>query len=151
MTGELNETQMNNILSSQAIGRLACTDGKCPYIIPMTYTFDGNYIYGQTFEGKKLDILRKNPNTCFQVDIVADIYNWQSVIVYGRFEELVGEKSNEARDILFTRVLPLMTSSSIHHHEHAVGISQEISDENRIKPVMFKIRINEKTGRFDKF
>ena len=104
MTGELNETQMNNILSSQAIGRLACTDGKCPYIIPMTYTFDGNYIYGQTFEGKKLDILRKNPNTCFQVDIHADIYNWQSVIIFGRFEELVGDKSVEARDILFSRV-----------------------------------------------
>lgn len=151
MTGELNETQMNNILSSQAIGRLACTDGRYPYIIPMTYTFDGNYIYGQTFEGKKLDILRKNPSICFQVDIVADIYNWQSVIVYGRFEELVGEKSNEARDILFSRVLPLMTSSSIHHHEHAVGIGQEISDENRIKPIMFKIRINEKSGRYEKF
>ena len=36
MLGELNETQMNNVLLSQCIGRLACTDGKQPYIVPVT-------------------------------------------------------------------------------------------------------------------
>ena len=61
MLGELNETQMNNVLLSQCIGRLACTDGKQPYIVPVTYVFNGKDIYGQTNEGTKLDIMRKNP------------------------------------------------------------------------------------------
>lgn len=150
MMGELNETQMNNLLSSQVIGRLACSDGRYPYIIPMTYTFDGNFIYAQTFEGKKLDVMRNNPNVCFQVDTALDINNWQSVIVYGRFEELEGDDSVCAREILVSRVMPLMTTWSVHHHEHATENQQIVSDEEQIKPVMFKIRINEKTGRFEK-
>ncbi|MBK6634639.1 MAG: pyridoxamine 5'-phosphate oxidase family protein [Chitinophagaceae bacterium] len=59
MLGKLNETQISNILTGQVIGRLACTDGKQPYIVPLTYTYNGKYIYGQTNEGMKLDILRK--------------------------------------------------------------------------------------------
>ncbi|MFY7880631.1 MAG: pyridoxamine 5'-phosphate oxidase family protein, partial [Lacibacter sp.] len=86
MLGELNESQMNNLLSSQVVGRIACADDAQPYIVPVTYTFDGTYIYGQTNEGLKLDILRKNPNVCFEVDQMNDMANWQSVVVYGTFE-----------------------------------------------------------------
>ena len=53
MTGELNEQQINNLLTSQAIGRIACCDGKHPYIVPVTYSYDGHYIYGQSTEGQK--------------------------------------------------------------------------------------------------
>ena len=31
----------------------------------------GNYIYGQTNQGTKLEILRKNPNACSEVEIPA--------------------------------------------------------------------------------
>jgi len=120
MLGELNNGQMINILSSQALGRLACTDGKHPYIVPLTYTYDGTYIYGQTSEGTKLEILRSNPNVCFEVDRLTDMRNWQSVIVYGKFEELKSKEAEKAREILFNRVFPLMTSSTIHSFEHEV-------------------------------
>ena len=98
MLGQLNDTQIQNILSSQAVGRLACTDGKQPYIVPVTYTYDGKYIYGQTNEGTKLKMLRKNPNVCFEVDMMTDMRNWQSVIVFGKFEELKNEQAKKARD-----------------------------------------------------
>jgi nitroimidazol reductase NimA-like FMN-containing flavoprotein (pyridoxamine 5'-phosphate oxidase superfamily) len=76
MLGELSEGQINNVLLSQVIGRLACVDGKFPYIVPVTYTYDGEFIYGQTKEGLKLDILRKNPNVCFEVSIMTDMAHW---------------------------------------------------------------------------
>jgi nitroimidazol reductase NimA-like FMN-containing flavoprotein (pyridoxamine 5'-phosphate oxidase superfamily) len=104
MLGELNDSQMISILSSQALGRLACTDGEHPYIVPLTYTYDGEYIYGQTSEGTKLEILRKNPNVCFEVDRLTDMRNWQSVIAYGTFEELKAKEAEKAREILFSRV-----------------------------------------------
>ena len=148
MLGRLNDTQINNILSSQAVGRLACTDGKKPYIVPVTYTYDGKYIYGQTNEGTKLKMLRKNPNVYFEVDIMMDMRNWQSVIVYGKFEELKNEQAKKARDILFGRVFSLMTSSSIHAHEHEV--TEELDDSNRVKYVMYRIKIRKVTGRFEK-
>ena len=58
--GVLDEQKINNVLSSQVVGRLACTDGNFPYIVPVTYFFNGDYIYGQTQEGKKLgSLIRK--------------------------------------------------------------------------------------------
>jgi uncharacterized protein len=148
MVGELNDIQMKNILTSQVVGRLACTDGKQPYIVPVTYTYDGEYIYGQTNEGMKLKILRKNPNVCFGVDVMTSMNNWQSVLVYGKFEELKSEAAQKARDILFDRVLTLMTSSTIHPHEHGTGT--EVDDRGRIKYVMYRIKIKKMTGRFEK-
>ena len=147
MLGKLNEQQINNLLSSQAVGRIACTDGKLPYIVPVTYVFDGKYIYGQTKEGMKLDILRKNPEVCFQVDLMTDMRHWQSVQVRGTFEELKGEESYEKQNYLLNRMMPIMTASSVHGHEHEDAA--EIADANRIKPVMYRIRITEKTGRFE--
>jgi uncharacterized protein len=148
MLGELTKTQIENILTGQVIGRLACSDGKQPYIIPVTYAYDGMYIYGQTNEGTKLTILRKNPNVCFEVDIITDMRNWQSVVVNGVFEELDETEVEKARDILFNRVFSLLTSSTIHSHEH--GVSETLDDSNRVKYVMYRIEITSVTGRYEK-
>ncbi len=147
MLGELNSDQIKNVLSSQVLGRMACTDGTTPYITPVTYTYDGEYIYGQTNEGKKLDILRKNPTVCFEVDMMTDMRNWKSVIINGKFQELQGEDSRKAHDILFGKIFQLMTSSSIHSHEHE--IAGTIDDANREKFTMYRIKIEEMTGRFE--
>lgn len=148
MLGELTDIQIQNVLTSQVMGRLACTDGKQPYIVPVTYTYDGKYIYGQTNEGAKLNMLRKNPAVCFEVDMLTDMRNWQSVIVYGKFEELKDKESEKARDILFGRVFSLMTSSTIHAYEHEVNST--IDDNTRVKHVMYRIKIIKVTGRFEK-
>jgi nitroimidazol reductase NimA-like FMN-containing flavoprotein (pyridoxamine 5'-phosphate oxidase superfamily) len=149
MLGQLKDAQIRNLLSSQAVGRLACTDGNQPYIVPVTYTYDGKYIYGQSNEGMKLEILRSNPNVCFEVDTMTDMRNWQSVVVYGTFEELGGDEEKEARDILFNRVMPLMTSSTIHAHGHPPN-GGVVDDSTRVKNVMYRIVINKVTGRFEK-
>ena len=148
MLGELNPQQINNILSSQVMGRLACSDNHNPYIVPVTYAFDGEYIYGQSNEGKKLAILRKNKNVCFEVDQMINMRNWQSVVVYGFFEELKAAAAEKARAILFGRVFPLMTSSTIHTHEHEV--TGEPDDSNRVKLIMYRIKIKTVSGRFEK-
>lgn len=148
MLGQLNETQIKNILSSQVVGRLACVNGIQPYVVPVTYVYDGKYIYGQTNEGMKLDLLRKNPNVCFEVDVMTDMQNWNSVIVVGKFEELKTAAAKKAREILFGRIFTLMTSSTIHPHEHAV--TGKLDDSNRVKYVLYRIKIKKMTGRFEK-
>lgn len=148
MLGTLNDTQISNVLSSQALGRLACTDGSQPYIVPLTYAFDGKYIYGQTSKGMKMDILRKNPKVCFEVDMMTDMAHWQSVLVFGRFEELKTKKAiEEARELLSRKVFSIMTSSTIHPHEHSVN--GEADNGNRLKPVLYRIKIKKMTGRFE--
>jgi hypothetical protein len=59
------------------------------------------------------------------------------------------EDAEEARILLFSKAMPLMTGYSIHQHEHDEGEGHDISDKSRVKPIMFRIKINEKTGRFE--
>ncbi|PWT99892.1 MAG: pyridoxamine 5'-phosphate oxidase [Bacteroidetes bacterium] len=148
MVGSLSEAQIDNLLISQNVGRIACCSKGKPYIVPITYSFDGEHIYGQTREGMKLDILRENPVVCFEVDTMTDMFNWQSVVIWGKFEELEGGIAIRARDYLFERVMTLMTSIHVHPHEHEAAESPD--DSNRVKPVMYRIKIEEKTGRFEK-
>lgn len=148
MLGELNDIEIKNVLSSQVLGRLACTDGRQPYIVPLTYTYDGDFIYGQINEGMKLNMLRKNPKVCFEVDIMSDMRNWKSVQVFGEFQELKNKNAEKARDILFNRVFPLITSSTVHAHEHEE--KGKIDDSNRVKDIMYRIKIKKFTGRFEK-
>ena len=96
----------------------------------------------------KLDLLRKNPNVCFEVDAMTNMANWQSVIIRGRFEELKDKDAENARIILTNRVFPMMTSATIDGEQHEV--ETEIDDSNRIKRVMYRVSIDEKTGRFEK-
>jgi uncharacterized protein len=148
MNDQLSDLQVNNLLSSHAIGRIACTDGTLPYIVPVTYFFDGEFIYGQTKEGMKLELLRKNPNVSFEVDQVTDMANWQSVVVAGKFEELTGVDAEKAMEKFFDRHFSLTTISAVHPHEHENDIT--FTNGGRIKPIVYRIRINKKSGRFEK-
>lgn len=148
MIGQLDEAAINNLLSCQAIGRLACCFKNRPYIAPITFSFDGKYLYGQTNFGKKLRAMRKNPNVCVEIDIVTDMRNWQYVVVYGVFKELKKEEAEEARKIFLSSVYPLETKSTVHSFEHTVNYN--VDDSTRIKSTMYKIKIKKIIGRFEK-
>lgn len=147
MLGELDEMQIDHFLLNQAVGRIACTDGKKPYIVLVTYVYDGKDVIGQAQDGMKVNMMRANPNVCFEVDAMANMANWQSVILFGTFHELKGKEAQKARDYLFHHVWPLLTSSTIQPHEQAE--TGNIEDSNRIKPVLYRIKIKEKRGRFE--
>jgi len=147
MLGDLDKTQIQNLLTSQVVGRLACVEGNQPYVVPVTYTYDGEYIYSQSNEGKKLNILRKNPHVCFEVERMTSLNNWQCILAFGEFEELDGKKAVEARKLLFDRVFSLMTSSTIHPYEHEVTARPD--DSSRVKYVMYRIKIEKLSGRFE--
>lgn len=102
------------------VGRLACAYRKQPNIVPMTYAFDGTYIYRQTNEGTRLNWLRKNLNVCFEVELMTDMPHWQSVM-YGKFELFKNIKEKEARTIFTNKIYPPGTSSAVHPYGHAVS------------------------------
>lgn len=147
--GVLDEQKINNVLSSQVVGRLACTDGNIPYIVPVTYFFNGDYIYGQTQEGKKLEILRKNKKVCFEVDLMMDMRNWQSVIVFGDFEELSEAEAKNANELFFNHFYNMQTSSTIHGFQHQLDEKSKKSDD-KIRHIMYRIKPIKVTGRFEK-
>lgn len=53
------------------------------------------------------------------------------------------------RKYMFNHMWLLLTSATIHAHEHEVSISA-VDDTNMVKPIMYCICVDEKTGRFEK-
>src|SRR6478735_552165 len=88
MLGQLNDEEIDALLHKQLTGRLGCHADGTTYVVPVNYTYDGNFIYAHSADGMKLSMMRKNPAVCFEVDEIAHVFRWKSVIVWGRFEEV---------------------------------------------------------------
>ena len=100
MFDTLSNEQIIDVVSNNFVGRLGChADGKT-YVVPISYAYNGDYIYARSFEGMKLAMMRKNPNVCFQVDKTESMSDWQSVIIWGTFEELTNKNEREKGPIL---------------------------------------------------
>jgi uncharacterized protein len=148
MYGKLNTEEIEQLLGSQLIGRIGCHADGVTYVVPISYAYDGTYVYVHTYEGMKINMMRKNPKVCFQVDDTRELAYWQSVICWGEFEELKDELSKkEVLLKLHDRVLPFLSSETMH-------ISKEwpfsAGTHENIPGVFLRIKIIEKTGRFEK-
>jgi nitroimidazol reductase NimA-like FMN-containing flavoprotein (pyridoxamine 5'-phosphate oxidase superfamily) len=148
MLGKLNPEQMDHVLRSQVVGRIGCYADGSVYLVPITYLYDGEHIYGHTKEGLKVRMMRQNPRVCFEVDVIENMANWQSVVLQGIYEELTGEESQDVRRMLFNRMTPLLVSETSMPAD-SPGIHQPIT-ASPLTLVTFRIRITEKTGRYEK-
>ncbi|TYB72565.1 pyridoxamine 5'-phosphate oxidase family protein [Bizionia gelidisalsuginis] len=148
MLGELNSRQIEFVLHSLIIGRIGChADGKT-YVVPITYAYDGKYIYGHTTEGLKINMMRKNPMVCFQVDVMENMSNWRSVIAWGKYEELkTREERQEGVKILRDSVMPVMTGDTT--IKNSMRDSHQKSNEAMVG-VVYRIELKDKTGRYEK-
>jgi uncharacterized protein len=133
MLRELSPDVMDYVLSSQFFGRIGCASNGQVLVLPVTYLYDGQAIYGQTREGSKVRLLRQNPTVCFEVDEVCSPSVWRSVVVQGIYEELQGDERLYAEQRLGPgRVAP---------RNEAVGSTTTPAT------VVYRIRILSKTGR----
>ncbi len=64
-----DRSEMLEIVRRAEVCRLGMCDGNVPYIVPMSFGIDGDRIYlHSATEGRKLDIIRRNPNVCGEFD-----------------------------------------------------------------------------------
>lgn len=148
MLGELTPDQIEQVLRSEVVGRIGChTDGGS-YVVPITYAYDGRDIFGHSGEGQKLRMMRANPAVCFEVEQIDNLANWRSVIAQGTFEELDGAAAELAMQLLVGRLAPLIASATSQPpHEGSGGHVAETVGQ---PAVMYRIVLNEKSGRFEK-
>jgi len=83
------------ILHRAGVGRLGLAVGNLPYVVPLNYVYHNGAIYFHCAdEGRKIDMLKANPQVCFEVDEDYGIVrsnkpsphstHYASVIVFGR-------------------------------------------------------------------
>ena len=149
MIGKLNEEQIEQVLLSGLIGRIGCRDDNDIYVVPVNYVYDGKDIIAHSRPGKKIQMMRRTPAVCFEVEELNSSTNWKTVIAHGTFQEITGnEERNAAMKLFVDRTIRLKISET--------AILPETSGE-RIHPrspgnismVVYRIVLKEKTGRFE--
>lgn len=85
---ELSSQASLDLLARTRLGRLACSQGGQPYIVPVYFAYADHSLYGFTTVGKKVEWMRANPLVCVEVDEVVSPERWTSVLAFGRYEEL---------------------------------------------------------------
>jgi nitroimidazol reductase NimA-like FMN-containing flavoprotein (pyridoxamine 5'-phosphate oxidase superfamily) len=150
MLGKLAPEEIEQLLASEITGRIGChADGRT-YVVPITYVYSAGDVYCHSPEGLKVRMMRKNPAVCFEVDRVEDIGNWRSVIANGSYEELAGREAVAAMDVLISRFVAIERKDQAHPSYVFRESEAEPPRADGREIVLFRIRLAEKTGRFER-
>jgi nitroimidazol reductase NimA-like FMN-containing flavoprotein (pyridoxamine 5'-phosphate oxidase superfamily) len=139
-----------DIIAKCKFCRLGLSEGDYPYIIPMNYGFsydDGDLClyFHSASEGKKLDIIKRNNNACFEIDCDTKLiegekpcnygYEFKSVIGFGKiiFLESIGEKINGLNYIM--------------KQQTGKDIKYDFDESELNRVVVFKMSADEFTGK----
>jgi len=148
MLGTLNEKEIEHLLVKQVTGRLGCHANGITYIVPINYIYRHPYILAHSAEGQKINMMRENPNVCFQVDEIKSVFRWKSVVAWGRFEEITDtDEKQQAMQGLIHRIMPLAENPT-EHPSH--GIVEKDTDIGlKVNLVVYRIELSKITGRFE--
>ncbi len=148
MLGNLSETQIEQLLKNQVIGRIACQSRGALFLVPVNYVYKDGYIYSHSKVGKKILMMRENPSVCFEAEHIESVFRWQTVIATGTYEEITDmEEKQRAMQGIIHRIMPLVTSPE-GHPSH--GITEKDSDVGTtVQLVVYRIKLEEVSGRFE--
>jgi nitroimidazol reductase NimA-like FMN-containing flavoprotein (pyridoxamine 5'-phosphate oxidase superfamily) len=148
MFGHLGEDAIETVLHHQIIGHIGCHANNTTYVVPISYAYENGFVYAHTHEGMKIDMMRQNPEVCFETYHMENMGNWQCVIGWGKFEEITEPKARaNALQILLKRDLPIIQSKTVQLTAEWPFVP---GDLNEIKGIVFCIKLNKKTGRFER-
>ena len=149
MIEKLTNAQIEEVLKDNVWGHLGCNDGFNTYVYPFNYLYDGRYITCHSQRGFKTQVMRQNNRVCFQVDEVGDHKNWESVMVLGEYKEVedAQEYKDASRAFADRRLFLKISESSIMSDINDQDKKIQLTDDS--KPVIFRIVIDKKTGRFE--
>jgi nitroimidazol reductase NimA-like FMN-containing flavoprotein (pyridoxamine 5'-phosphate oxidase superfamily) len=139
MISQLGEAESRALLRNKTTGRLGCSLRDKPYVVPVNYIFEDDCLYVHSLPGRKINFLSANPNACLQIDEVEDSYNWRSVIAFGHYEEVVDA---DERERILTRLFQRLP--------HLSPVESR-SKSDGVQTIVFRLRITEITGVFEKW
>ena len=144
----VDEKTMIFIIEKAIVCRVAmCWQGE-PYVIPMNFGYQDNYIYLHSArQGRKLDILRNNDKVCIEFDVDVELVQsqeacktsmkYKSLLIFGKAVILkdIAEKK-KGLDIIMHHYYYHNSPSVFHYTEDALE-----------KVIIIKVKIEKMTGK----
>lgn len=127
-----DQKEIEGILDDALVGRLGLSDDGEPYVVPLNFVYsDGRIIFHTGIEGRKLEVLQKNPKVCFEVDELAEVVvneeaacfstaYYRSVIAFGTARAL--ESNDEKLEALDGLMKKYAAGKKWEIPEHALAI-----------------------------
>ena len=106
---DMSRDEIERLLGRGWYGHLGCSRDGHPYVVPMSYAYDGGDLYFFTTEGTKTEFIAANHEVCFQVEEIESAERWQSVMLTGRAELLSDAAEVERAMFLVSERNPSLT------------------------------------------
>jgi len=138
--------EIKEIIKNGDICRLAMCSGDVPYMVPLNYGYEDGVLYFHCAnKGLKIDILKENPNVCFEIETDVRLItteepcNWsqyyRSVIGFGE-ARFIEEREDKRRALLIM----------MNHYERR---DWQLPDEKVDGVTMIAVEIASMTARRD--
>lgn len=135
---ELDVVEIREVLERNHAGRLAYSVHDRVDIEPIHYVCYGDWLYGRTAAGTKLDQLERNRWVAFQVDEVEDLYEWRSVVVHGAFYQLSPEGAPWEQEAWETAIAAI---------RRLIPAAFTEADPTPFRNILFRVAVQNATGR----
>jgi nitroimidazol reductase NimA-like FMN-containing flavoprotein (pyridoxamine 5'-phosphate oxidase superfamily) len=142
-----DQAAIESIIRSSLVCRLGLLDGNRPYIVPLCFGYQDRTLYFHgAREGKKIDLLTKNPNVCFEFDLNSGIKKAEKACKWGiSYQSVIGSGKASLVD-------------NVDEKKEALGIIMRqygdgefsFPDNITAKTAIIKIDIEEMTGKRSK-
>ena len=139
------KTEMDAVIEKARVCRLAMVDADRPYIVPMSFGYDGKALYFHSArEGQKLDLLRKNKRVCFELDTEVSVSPGDVPCKWGMaYQSIIGQ--GEVAFILEPKAMRNALDIIMAHYS---GESSFVYTDAAINSVcVFKVNILEMSGK----
>jgi len=139
-----NREDIENILRKSKVCRLAMVDGDKPYMVPLNFGYsDGCLFFHCAKQGRKIDLIKKNPNICFEVDELIRLKKASLACDWGiDFKSVIGSGKAQFLEDSKEKIQALNAIMSQYS-----GRTFEYPDEMLEKTLVIKVVIEEMTGK----
>jgi uncharacterized protein len=138
--------RLEAVIRDARVCHLAMVDGDRPYVVPLSFGYADNTLFFHSARaGRKIEILRRNPNVCFEFDIdcaaipAARVCAWgmsyRSVVGFGRAVFLDSAADKQAALEVISR------------HYAAPGADVAMRTEDVERTLVFRVDIEQVSGK----
>ena len=88
----IDNSAIEAIIKKALVCRLGMSEGNVPYIVPLCFGYKDNTLYFHgALKGKKICVLRKNQNVCFEFDVDVEVVKKEKACSWGmKYQSVTG-------------------------------------------------------------
>jgi len=145
-----NKHEIESILQKEIVCRIGVSNENMPYVFPVNYAYcEGCLYFHSASEGMKMDIIKINPNVCFELDVVHELLKTDESCNWGiKYESIIGfGKANFVE--AFEEKVKALDLIMRHYDKDNNGkeLSYEYKEDMVKKVVVVKIVVESMTGK----